>query len=227
MKIVKSLLAATALVASIGASASAQVIGATLGAPAFPFINLTGSGACGACALTGVATISGGSVLSADQMTADANGFSFVPGGLQGGGRFLAAGQGAVGQPSTLSFTIGIDYVSFLWGSPDLFNRLTVNTNTGGPQTFVAGPVVAPAGTTSLNLGNQSGSQGFAQYVSFTAINPGTIITSLVFSNSPADNNSFEAANFSVRQVPEPSNVALMAAGLAALGLISRRRKLS
>ena len=230
MKIVKSLLAATALVASIGASASAQVNGAALAsAPAlFPFQPLNGAGACGVCSLGpagSIAKINGGSILSTDLISADNGAFASSGGIQQMPANFLAAGQG-VGQPSIVSFNVFVNYVSFLWGSPDLYNRLTVTTNTGAAQVFVAGADIA--GATGLNLGNQSGSQAFSQYVSFQSVLPGTAITSLIFSNDPVNRDAFEATNFSVgtTRVPEPSNIALVAAGLAALAMVSRRRKL-
>ena len=50
---------------------------------------------------------------------------------------FLAVGPQA-GQPATLTFTTPISFVSFLWGSPDLYNMLTVNSTGGASQLFTA-----------------------------------------------------------------------------------------
>jgi hypothetical protein len=52
----------------------------------------------------------------------------------------------------------------------------------------------------------------------------GSGITSLSFTNSSSI-DAFEVANFSITPIPEPETYALMLAGLAALGFVSKRRK--
>ena len=162
-----------------------------------------------------MATIVGGATLTGDAAFADADAFA-MNGGLFGC-RFLAAGP-TVGNTSTLTFTTAVNYISFLWGSPDTYNLLTVNS-ADASQTFdIAG---THAGATSLGFASTNGNQSFSQYVQFI----GTGITSLVFTNTP-DVDAFESTNFSiVRAVPEPETYALMLAGLGALGFISRRRR--
>lgn len=216
MKFVKTLLASAALAATFGASAA--VVG-SLGGGTGSFLALAGPVSDGGtfpctnatCTLGGIATISGGALYAADQSFAD------IPaGGSIFGGLFLAAGPTST-QPSTLTFTTPVNYISFLWGSPDLYNTLTVNSNGagGGSQTFSAA---------GLGFAVTNGNQSFSQYVQFVA-NAGSQITSLVFNNIPSI-NAFETANYSVvRVVPEPETYALMLAGLGALGFISRRRK--
>ena len=209
MKFVKSLLACVALVASVGAQA--QVTGA-LGGGAGSFLLLSSPAQCTLavpCTLTGSvnAQIVGGSILNADQPFAD------IPKGVIAGGNFLSAGPTTT-EPSTVTFDSGIDYISFLWGSPDTYNLLTVVTSAGDVNFTASG----------LGFSVTNGDQSFSQYVQFTA-DAGVDILGLRFNNSPAV-NAFEVANFTVTApVPEPETYALMLAGLGAIGFISRRRR--
>ena len=209
MKFAKILFASVALAASLGAQA--QVTG-SLGGGAGSFLLLSSPALCTLatpCTLTGSvnASIVGGTILNADQPFAD------IPKGAIAGGNFLSAGPTTT-EPSTVTFSSGIDYVSVLWGSPDLYNSLTVVT-TAGNLAFTAA---------SLGFSVTNGDQSFSQYVQFTA-DAGVDILALVFSNSPSI-DAFEVANFTVTApVPEPETYALMLAGLAAVGFISRRRR--
>jgi len=209
MKFVKSLFACVALAASVGAQA--QVTGA-LGGGAGTFLLLSSPAQCTLavpCTLTGSvnAEIVGGSILNSDQPFAD------IPKGAIAGGNFLSAGPTTT-EPSTVTFDSGIDYISFLWGSPDTYNRLTVITTAGDVNFTAAG----------LGFSVTNGDQSFSQYVQFTA-DAGVDILGLRFNNSPSV-NAFEVANFSVTApVPEPETYALMLAGLGAVGFISRRRR--
>jgi hypothetical protein len=148
------------------------------------------------------ATIVGGAVFAADMAFAD----DVLP-----GENFLAAGP-TPGNPATLTFTTPVDYISFLWGSPDTYNSLTVNS-TNGSQNFT---------TATLGFPVQNGDQSFNQSVQFSAI-AGSLITSLVFSSPSA--NAFEVARFSVTPIPEPETYALMLGGLGVLGFVARRRR--
>jgi hypothetical protein len=154
---------------------------------------------------TQVATLSGGKVYTSDQPFAD------IPKGGITGGTFLAAGPTA-GQPATLTFTNPTSYLSFLWGSPDTYNQLTVNTN-------VRSYVYTAA---NLNFARTDGDQSFSQYVSF-ATTAGELISSVNFTNVPAA-DAFEAANFSVTAVPEPATWAMMLVGFGMVAATARRR---
>jgi hypothetical protein len=222
MNLAKSLFAASALIASCAASAT--VVG-SLGGGTGSFLLLSGGvapaaspdacTAAGPCMLGGtVGTVVGGATLTGDSSFADADAFA-ANGGLFGG-RFLAAGT-TVGNTSTLTFGSALSYISFLWGSPDTYNLLTV-TSAGASQTFdISG---THAGATNLGFSVTNGNQSFAQYVQFV----GAGITSLTFTNS-LPNDAFEAANFNVLpSVPEPETYALLLAGIAAVGFMSRRR---
>lgn len=203
MKLVKTLMASAALAASLGAQAA--VVG-SLGGGAGSFLALSSPGACGSCTLgTTVATISGGTIYDNKMGFAD---------DVVTGERFLAAGPTS-GSPSTLTFGGGgVDYISFLWGSPDTYNSLTV-TSTG------TAPTSQVFTTTSLGFPVSNGDQSFQQSVQFSAL-AGSKITSLVFASSQ---DAFEVGRFTVTPIPEPETYALMLAGLGALGFVARRRK--
>lgn len=161
------------------------------------------------------ANVIGGALYTTDQLPNAAIPFNATP--LKSTvGTWLAAGPSNTnngGGSATVSFAGGTSFVSFLWGSPDMYNALSVTTTAGTTTSFTSAsfPGVVFAG-------NQ-------EYASYLGLNGnGDLITSVTFS-SPIT-NAFEASNFSVTTpVPEPETYALMLAGLGMLGFIARRRK--
>jgi hypothetical protein len=209
MKLLKTVLASAVLVASAGANAAVTgSLGGGLGTFATlssPTIGVPGTGGTLSGAVT--ATINGGTVFAADFAFAD----DVLP-----GENFLAAGPTPGGfvvpNTSTLTFAgAGVSYISFLWGSPDTYNTLTVNS-TGSSQVFTAA---------GLGFPFTNGDQSFNQSVQFTGL-AGSLITSLVFSSTQ---DAFEVARFSITAVPEPETYAMMLAGLGLMGFVARRRK--
>ena len=200
MKFIHTVVAAAALAASLAAHAD---VSGSLGGGYGSFLSLSSSGLEGGT----VATLLGGTVYTSDRPFAD------IPAGNVFESKFLAVGPTA-GQPATLSFTAPVDYISFLWGSPDTYNKLTVTSTGGGSQLFTASGLGFPV---------TNGDQNFSQYVQFSGL-AGSQITSLHFDNIPAI-DAFETANYSITPVPEPETYALMLAGLGALGFVARRRK--
>jgi len=196
----KSLVAALFAVAAVGAQA--QAVGG-LGANMSSFFALSS------------ANVVGGALYTVNALPDAAIPFdlanSFVT-----MGDWLAAGPTNInngGGAATVTLAANVSYVSFLWGSPDSYNSLKVNLSDSTFSTFTAGPLgLVP-----------SGNQNYANYVNFTPFNSGVFISSLVFSSR---SNAFEASNFSVTNpVPEPETYALLLAGLAAMGMVVRRRR--
>jgi hypothetical protein len=197
-KLLSAALAATALCA-LPSAANAALIG-SLGGGTGPFSTLSQAGLNGGA----VATLSGGTVYTQDQPFAD------IPENVFGG-TFLAVGPTA-GQPATLTFTQPLGYLSFLWGSPDTYNVLTLTTN-AQTYTFTAA---------SLNFAVRNGDQSFSQYVQFAAT-AGESIRSVTFNNIPAV-DAFEVANFTA-VVPEPATWAMMLVGFGMVGAATRYRR--
>ena len=198
-KLKLAMLFATA--ALLPSTANAALFG-SLGGGTGPFRTLTSAGLDGGA----IATLSGGSVYTADQPFAD------VPGADIAGNAFLTAGVVA-GQPATLSFTNPASYVSFLWGSPDTYNLLSVTTNVG---TYVFD-------TEILRFPVRDGNQAFSQYVQFAA-SSGETIRSMSFNNTIA-RDAFEVANFTVTAVPEPATWGMMLVGFGMVAGTARYRR--
>lgn len=195
----KVALAVAALLAPAAANAT---ITPSLGGNTTQLLTLSSAGLNGGS----VATLSGGTIYTADQPFAD------IPKGGLFGGTFLAAGPLA-GQPAILTFTSPVSYLSFLWGSPDTYNQLQLVTNLAVYNYTASG----------LNFAVTNGNQAFSQYVQFAA-SAGETIRSVSFTNLPAT-DAFEVANFSVTAVPEPATWAMMFVGLGMVGAASRYRR--
>jgi hypothetical protein len=197
MKFARLVLCASALAMPMSANALVSGLGG-----GGPILTLTSAGLDGGAA----ATLSGGTVYSSDQA------FASLPLGTVG--NFLAAGPSS-GAIALLTFAPGTDYLSFLWGSPDVRNRLTLTT-TGGA--FVFSPV-------GMGFSETAGNQSFAQQVYFIA-GPGEFILTARFANAQAI-DAMEVSNFSITPVPEPASWALMIGGFAIAGAAMRRRRTS
>jgi hypothetical protein len=209
----KTLLRSVAALGAFAAVSAHAMLTWSVGGGMTPFLALAPAGACGVCSLGGsFASISGGSIY-----TTSSPGAAAMPVGTVG--NFLAAGP-TPGQPSIITFSTAVPYVSFLWGSPDqspagqtpaFINKLTITTNDGPPVTLTPSSFGLPG----------DGNQSFAAYVQLQGTG-GTLITSLEFDSTF---NAFETANYSITPVPEPSTYALMLAGVSVLGWVARRRR--
>lgn len=142
--------------------------------------------------------------------TGDTSGVRLSPQGWTG--NYLAAGPNGGGNvtPVELSFSSPVTALSFLWGSPDAYNDLVITTTTG-TYTY--------DGSNAIGLAT-GGDNADTTLVEFIA--PTGYIENVTFSSNT---NAFEAADFAVSGVPEPSTWAMMILGFLGVGFMAYRRK--
>ena len=108
-----------------------------------------------------------------------------------------------------------MSYLSFLWGSPNLYNLLTI-ISTDMVQTFTVMDLAF-----DVTDGNQD-------VLAVRAVHVGGAGQQDhqrdLRQDTPA-NDAFEVANFSIASVPESSTFALLAAGLGVIGYVMKRRR--
>ena len=119
----------------------------------------------------------------------------------------------------SVAFGAGVGIFSFVLGSLDTYNELTLTFSGGGPDLVLLG-----AGITQGVLAN--GSQvdpNTNGRVTYTIDGTAGLITGAKFRS--LEKNSFEFDNFATGAVPEPSTWFMMLMGFAAVGFSMRRKQ--
>ena len=106
---------------------------------------------------------------------------------------------------------------SFVLGSLDRYNKLTLSFSDGTSRVYNGGEII---GGGSYPAGNQA-SPGSNGLVTIKAIGS-QFLTGATFQSQT---NSFEIDNMAISAVPEPSTWAFMTLGLGVIGATVRRRK--
>ena len=115
--------------------------------------------------------------------------------------------------PGTLSFESGVAYVGFLWGSPDLYNKVTFWSDDTQIGSYTGADITK----------TQLGKPDYSAYFNFYAEDDAPI-TKVTFNST---GRSLETDNFSysVSAVPEPSTALMMLVGALMFGSIAIKRQ--
>ena len=105
---------------------------------------------------------------------------------------------------------------SFVLGSLDTYNTLTLKYENGSSQSYIGGQIINDL---SFPSGNQI--SGETNGVVTYSVASGPRIVGAVFQSSQ---NSFEVDNLATGAVPEPATWAMMIGGFGLVGAVSRRR---
>jgi guanyl-specific ribonuclease Sa len=128
-------------------------------------------------------------------------------------GNYLSVGDsGTSNGPSTLTFSKGLSYFGFLWGSPDTYNHVTFWNGDTQLASYDGNAVMAPP----------NGDQTYARFFNVKTVG-NELITKVTFTSNgmafETDNHAFVTA------VPEPETYAMLLAGLGLMATVARRRK--
>ena len=135
--------------------------------------------------------------------------------------------QSGSSDPVTLTFKGPESYFGFWWSAADANNTVTFYSGSNALATYNESSAFSftSPGDAYYGNSNNGGDTGepFA-YFNFSGT-AGTTFTSVVFSNNGTTGTGFEADNFSLGSVPEPSSLSLGVSSLAICALAMRRRR--
>jgi hypothetical protein len=146
-------------------------------------------------------------------------------GGAGGTGNYFALGaESGSADAVTLTFKGPESYFGMWWSAADANNAVSLYSGTTLLASYNSTSVFAdlPASYDGNPNSGADVDEKFG-YVNFNATD-GTAITSVVFSNNGTTSTGFEADNFSVLQVPEPSTLVLFGTAIVIGGVIVGRR---
>jgi hypothetical protein len=149
--------------------------------------------------------------------TAAGNYVDPTPNGMPGTGtpNFLGVEPGG---SFSINFAAPVQYFSFIVGSLDNYNSLTLNFAGGSSMNYIGSEIVGLASMPVNSAGNSDPSLGGR--VSFDTVG-GPAISSVTFSTTKA---AFEIDEIAA-SVPEPATWGMMMLGVGALGFAMRRQR--
>jgi hypothetical protein len=151
-----------------------------------------------------------------------------IYGGAGGTGNYFALGaQSGSADPVTLTFRGPESYFGIWWSAADANNTVTFYSGSSALMTYNSASAFgfATPGDAYYGNPNNMGDTGepFA-YLNFN-VTDGSTFTSVVFSNNGMTGTGFEADNFSIGTVAEPSSLVLAGLGTAVCALAVWRRR--
>jgi hypothetical protein len=154
----------------------------------------------------------GGALFNFDSSSSLPNGTSARPPGSTGNFWSIGTSPAAQQGPGVVSFSSGVSYFGFLWGSPDAYNTVSFFDGDNLLGSFTGAAILIPP----------NGDQSYSRYFNAFA-GAGELITRVTFSSGQ---NAFETDNHAfATPVPEPETYAMMLAGLGLLAFTRTRRR--